>query len=497
VSCPARGAAGAPEARRRPALRIAVLLALVVLAAADPARGASRPRLKTTAGGGAAAQPAALDIRFDLEVVDRLGQFRARGAATAEELDAWVRLPGNRELLRQGRLERTLTPDILITAARAVITGGAFDGPPTLGRLPGGDWGDLDRIVAALRTDGDALAASASAALMPYLPAGRTLPPLLVYFHLGGSWDGRTTDAVYINLTFFQARGYASLPGLDALLVHELFHVAQGALLPSVEDYGSRQSALYTLLLRTEQEGIARHLEYRRLREQAVGTEMDRTNLARYEDGLRRSRENAALLARFQGALDARRMDEVRRIASEGFLGGGPLYSVGHAMAGTIETQAGTAALAATVVAGPLAFTRAYLQAAGEESLIPDGIIAAIGEVERGYGRNPFRASRLRRDGLRWLVDSRPADAIEILKQAVRLDPTDAISAYNLACAWALLGREKKSLRWLAAAFDRGFTDYKHAANDEDFTNLRARPEFAALLRSRGLDYRRPAAPIP
>jgi len=491
VCCPVQS----PARRCRPVFAVAALLALVGLAVAAPAGAVSRPRLKTAAGAGEAGRSvAALDIRFDLEVVERLLRFRARGAATAEELDAWVRLPGNRELLRQGRREQNLTPDILVAAARAVIAGGAFDGPPTLGRLPGGDWGELDRIVAALKADSRALAASASSALLPYLPAGRTMPPLVVHFHLGGSWDGRTTDAVYINLTFFQSRGYASLPGLDALLVHELFHLAQGALLPSVEDYGSRQSALYTLLLRIEQEGIARYLEYRRLRERAVGSEMDRTNLARYEDGLRRSRENAEVLARFQDALDARRMDAARLLASGGFLGGGPLYAVGHAMADTIEAQGGTAALAGTVVTGPLAFTQVYLETAGEKPLVPDRMIAAMGEMRSGYGRDPVRASRLRREGLRRLVDEHPRDAIGVLRQAVSLDPTDAISAYNLACAWALLGREKKSLRWLAAAFDRGFVDYKHAANDEDFTSLKDLPEFEALLRSRGLDYHRPAA---
>src|SRR5262245_45544501 len=281
---------------RRPSLvSLAPLLGIAVLATPGPAHGASPPRLRTTGEEQPVRRPGALDIRFDLEAVDTLLRLRARGAATTDDLDAWVRLAGNRELLRQGRLEKTLTPDILVTAARAVIAGGSFNGPPTLGQLPGGDWGDLERIVASLRKDADALAASATEALVPYLPPGRTLPPMTVRFHLGGSWDGRTTDAVYINLTWFQKRGFESLPGLDALLVHELFHLAQATLLASVEDYGSRQSALVTLLLRTEQEGIARHLEYRRLRERAIGSEMDRTNLATYEDGLRRSREKAEI----------------------------------------------------------------------------------------------------------------------------------------------------------------------------------------------------------
>ena len=80
-------------------------------------------------------------------------------------------------------------------------------GSQTLGRMDGGEWRVLRGIVETLRAQQESLAASATAALLPYLPAGRTLPPLEVRFHLGGTWDGRTTDAVYINLTLFQSRG--------------------------------------------------------------------------------------------------------------------------------------------------------------------------------------------------------------------------------------------------------------------------------------------------
>ncbi|HUD72505.1 MAG TPA: DUF5700 domain-containing putative Zn-dependent protease, partial [Dongiaceae bacterium] len=442
------------------------------------------------------ARPGDLDIRFDLAVVDRFLQFVDRGAAPREELESWARLPGNRELLRQGRLEGGLNADILQEAARVTLAGGVFSGPPTLGRLDGGDWGTLRAITAALHAGEPALRTRVSRALAPYLPEGGVLPPLTVQFHLGGSWDGRTTDAVYINLTYFQRRGASSLPGIEALLVHEVFHLAQAALLPGVEDYGSPQSALFTLMLRLEQEGIARHLEVGALRAQGAHVSLDATNLATYEDGLRRAPEHARLLQEFLAAIDARRMEEARRIAAQGFLAGGPFYAVGEAVAEAIETGSGRAALAATIPGGPLAFARAYAVATGGRApLFPEGLAPALAAVDSGYGQDPLRASRRRREGLKLLMEDRTKDAVPVLEEAESIDPSDYASAYNLACAWSILGKEKRALRWLRRSFDRGFVDFKHAATDPDLEALRRLDGFAALLRERGFDYRRLAAP--
>jgi len=437
------------------------------------------------------------DVRLDFEVVDRFLEFVDRGGATNEELNRWVRLPGNRELLRQGRLEGGLTADILAEAARVTLGGGHFPAPPTLGSLAAGDWPTLRGIADSIRAREPELIAAALAALRPYLPLRRTLPPLHVRFHLGGSWDGRSTDAVYINLTLFQARGEKALAGLDALLIHELFHQAQGGLLPGVEDYSSRQSALYTVLLRMQQEGIARHLEYRHLRQVAPTDALDQTNVEKYADGLRRAAEHAADFDRIRAAIARSRLDEARVLASRALLGGGPLYSVGHGIADAIESAGGAAALASTVAAGPLAFVQAYRGTvrSGAASLLPEALDDDLGALERGYARDPVLATRKRREGLALLAGGHPEGAQPVLKEAIRIDPTDATSAYNLACAFALQDRKGRALRWLEEAFERGFDKYKHAALDEDLESLRDEPEFESLLRARGFNYRRPARP--
>jgi hypothetical protein len=424
------------------------------------------------------------DVRFDYEVVDRFLKFAERGAVTHEELAAWVRLPGNIELLRVGRSDGGLTPEILEEAAKVTLGGGVFPGPDVLGALRGGDWSVLHQIVDRLREREPEIAAEAARAVGPYLPRGSVLPPLVVRYHLGGSWDGRTTDAIYVNLTLFHARGLESLRGIDALLIHELFHRAQGALLPGIDDWSSRQSALYTVLLRMQQEGMARRIESEWLRIRPQPVPLDQDHLIKYDDGLRRVHEHAAVLEAIVARVQAGDREGARLLAQEGFRAGGALYAVGDAMAGAIEARGGAAALAETVRRGPLRFVRAYENALGpgEASLLPASLAPLVRDLEAGYGRDPVLASRSRRQGLMLLSQDKREEAAATLEQAVRFDPTDSTSAYNLACAEALSARPRRAMKWLKEAFARGFDNTRHAATDQDLETLRDRSDFQRLL---------------
>jgi len=460
-----------------PALAAALAVPALLLAA-PPVRHDVPP------SGAPAARP--FDIRFDEQVIEQYLVFRERGDASVDELKRWVRLAGNSELLRQGRLEGGLTPILLEEAARVTVHGKDFPGPAVLGLFAAWNAVDLRLLFDELKRREPIMAAEAEEAVAPYLPAGTSLPPLLVRFHLGGTWDGRTTDAVYINLGLYNNRGLANLPALDALLVHEIFHRAHGSLFPGVEDWSSRQSALYSVLMRMQQEGIARHIEYQWLQAREVPVALDDAHLELYADGLRRAPENARLFADILGAIDAGDRERARVLAAQGFQSGGPLYALGHAVAGEIEARSGRAALAATVTGGPLAFVSAYEAAVPQaERLLPAALAARIAGLATGYARDPLLASRTRREGLRLLEQSRNKEAAAALKQAVGMDPTDAISAYNLACAEALGGHPGKAMKWLRVAFDRGFADARHAAADDDLAPLRDRKDFKALLESR------------
>lgn len=445
-----------------------------------------------------------IDIRFDFEVVDMFLEFIDRGETNDEELDRWAHLQGNRELLRRGRFHGGLNQETLKKAARITAEGGVFPAPHPLGRIDVGPWDLLRRMVASIKARREELISKVSRHLAGYLPRDRRLPPLRVFFHLGGDWDGRAADSVYINLTFFQARGMESLPGLDALLVHELYHLVQSSMRGVVDDYSSRHSALYTVLQRTHQEGIARHLEYHYMESEFTATALDRTNFNKYRDGLRHARDHAAILQEILEELSKGGRSRVRSLAGRAFLAGGPLYAVGHSMAETIERRMGREALADTVVDGPIAFFEAYsaaTAAANEPSLLPPDLEEEIKALKAGYAGAAIESSRLRREGLLLLQRGRRDDAIEALTRATRIDATDFISAYNLACAYALAGEVERALRWLERALERGFDNYKHMRVDPDLESLHREPGFAALLSERGIRFtppeeRGPSAPV-
>jgi tetratricopeptide (TPR) repeat protein len=452
-----------------------------------------------------------LDIRFDFEVVDRFLEFLSRGAVSQAELDRWIRLQGNRELLRHGRRQGGLSEEALKTAIRTTVRGEVFPGAGSLGRIDVGPWDVLRDMVASIRAREGELAERAERSLSPYLPAGRTIPPLQVFFHLGGSWDGRASDHVYINLTFFQERGLGSLPGLDALLVHEFYHRAQASLLGSSDDYSSRFSALFTILMRIQREGTARHLEYLYLRERFPESALDRTNFSKYRDGLHGAGEHSDMLAEILDTVEDGRRLEARRLTDQAATRGGPLYAIGHAMARTIDQNLGAAPLARAAVEGPIAFFEAYARAveqAAEESILPVRLAEDIAALEEGYGDSWLAATLMRRAGVRALMRNDLEGAIEALGEAVRFDPSDAISSYNLACAHALQaerqethpwrptdldryargGSRRKALRWLDEALRRGFDDLRQVRVDPDLASLHDDPGYQLILQNYGVE---------
>src|SRR5262249_20303378 len=133
-----------------------LLLILVLFLPGMVVGVAAKPRpVQTPAEERHAAPGPELELRFDYDVIDQILKFAGRGIASRDELERWVRLPGNLELLRQGRIERDLTPDLLKEAARVIVGGGTFPGPGTLGTLSGSDWGAVRQTLAAVRARED------------------------------------------------------------------------------------------------------------------------------------------------------------------------------------------------------------------------------------------------------------------------------------------------------------------------------------------------------
>jgi Flp pilus assembly protein TadD len=72
--------------------------------------------------------------------------------------------------------------------------------------------------------------------------------------------------------------------------------------------------------------------------------------------------------------------------------------------------------------------------------------------------------------------------AIESLEEALSVDPADALIHYNLACYWALVGKKRQALGYLARALDLK-DDYRAlVASEPDFDPIRSDPGFQALI---------------
>lgn len=79
-------------------------------------------------------------------------------------------------------------------------------------------------------------------------------------------------------------------------------------------------------------------------------------------------------------------------------------------------------------------------------------------------------------------------DGLLMDQTLVKLNPTNAIAHYNLACSYALKNETEKALSHLKQAFKLGYDDIDHTHKDSDLKNLHQLPEFKELIKS----YKRP-----
>jgi tetratricopeptide (TPR) repeat protein len=73
------------------------------------------------------------------------------------------------------------------------------------------------------------------------------------------------------------------------------------------------------------------------------------------------------------------------------------------------------------------------------------------------------------------------AKAIESLEAAVKIDPSEAIIHYNLACYWSLARNRVLALRYLSHALDIDANFRDLVLDEPDFNLLRHDPEFKVL----------------
>jgi len=140
-------------------------------------------------------------------------------------------------------------------------------------------------------------------------------------------------------------------------------------------------------------------------------------------------------------------------------------------------------AVRATVAKG-----RSHANLVGMDGAKPTEQLDEIGRrFETEMAEAAVRARPQDVEALHWLacVHAQCGRYLESLAtdlEVVAREPDRADFRYDLACSYALLGRNDEALRELTKAVDLGFDDADHLREDTDLDGLRLDPRFAELL---------------
>ncbi|MGI9518664.1 MAG: protein kinase domain-containing protein [Pirellulaceae bacterium] len=85
-------------------------------------------------------------------------------------------------------------------------------------------------------------------------------------------------------------------------------------------------------------------------------------------------------------------------------------------------------------------------------------------------------------DGFQLLKDGNYEEAIAKFQRSSQSGIHEALSAYNIGCAWALKDKKDKAFAALNQAIELGFVDKCHIKSDEDLDSLRDDERFAILV---------------
>lgn len=72
-------------------------------------------------------------------------------------------------------------------------------------------------------------------------------------------------------------------------------------------------------------------------------------------------------------------------------------------------------------------------------------------------------------------------EGLGVDRRLVRMQPTQPVLRYNLACSLALLGRLDESIAELSTAIDLGYDDVEHMVKDKDLKSLHGDSRFEQL----------------
>jgi adenylate cyclase len=106
----------------------------------------------------------------------------------------------------------------------------------------------------------------------------------------------------------------------------------------------------------------------------------------------------------------------------------------------------------------------------------------AFERIQRHLALNPDDARALYLGANRLIALSERERGIEWLERAMKIDPEDAVTRYNVACSYANLAMDDRAFDALEAAIDLGWAHREWLMNDGDWARHREHPRYLAIL---------------
>src|SRR5690242_16255842 len=95
--------------------------------------------------------------------------------------------------------------------------------------------------------------------------------------------------------------------------------------------------------------------------------------------------------------------------------------------------------------------------------------------------RDPAYVEALQLLGDHYTQRGRFDEGLKVDEQLSRLEPTNPLVFYNLACSYSLIGQVDMAAAALERALSLGYRDFKWLAKDPDLRLLRKHPIFRAI----------------
>ena len=77
------------------------------------------------------------------------------------------------------------------------------------------------------------------------------------------------------------------------------------------------------------------------------------------------------------------------------------------------------------------------------------------------------------------------AEAEQLLKEILQIDPNNSTAHYNMACVFGRLGDKPRAVEWLTKAVELGYAAFRHMERDEDLAPIRDMPGYRDILARR------------